>query len=105
MVVAASESRMVSGNPTPMAAMAAAARKALWKAGTSAAPVAPAGADAATTVTRMATPKPPATWVWVWNSAAPRPVSAEEMVANDAVWHAMTHQPLAKPLLKASTRI
>ena len=65
----------------------------------------PGGLVAETTVTSTATPKPPAIWVWVWNSAAPRPVSAEEMVANDEVWAAMTHQPLANPLLKVSSRI
>ena len=56
-------------------------------------------------MTSTATPMPPATWVWVWNSADARPVSAEEMVANDEVWTAMTHQPLANPLQKVSTRI
>ena len=56
-------------------------------------------------MTSTATPPPPAIRFWVWNSAEARPVSAEEMVANDAVWTAMTHQPLAAPLLKVSSRI
>ena len=85
MVAAASLSRMVSAIRAPMPLNEAAVNRAWWNAGISAAPVAPGGAEAATTVTSRATPKPPATWVWVWNSADARPVSAEEMVANDEV--------------------
>ena len=52
---------MLSANGTPMASIKAAVRKARWKTGTSAAPVAPAGVNAEITVTSTATPTPPAT--------------------------------------------
>ena len=75
------------------------------EAGISAAPVAPAGLAEETTVTSAARPIPPATRPWVWNSAEARPVSAEEMVANDEVWTAMLHQAIEDPLQKISSRI
>jgi hypothetical protein len=61
--------------------------------------------DAVTTVTSTATPTPPATRDRVLNSADARPVSAEEMVENEAAWIAMLHQAMEDPLQNASTRI
>jgi hypothetical protein len=57
------------------------------------------------TVTSTATPMPAAIWPCAWNSAAARPVSAEEMVANEEVWTAIEHQGMANPLQKISTRM
>ena len=85
----------------------AAVRKAWWNAVTSPAPatIGPEREDAAMTVTSTATPRPPATRVWVLNRAEARPVSAGEMVANDEVWTAMLHQAMPEPLQNARARI
>src|SRR5580698_4111627 len=84
--------RMLAAAPAATM-IAAAARNAWWKAGTSAPPACPRP-PAATTLTRIATPAPPATLAWVLNSADARPVSAGEIVENDEACSAMLHQAI-----------